>query len=75
LTDGTVAAFDDTTLDRLWAINLGSAINTPPMTFAVNGKQYVAFVSDAGSQALKQLINTPEVNEQRNTLMLFVFAL
>jgi alcohol dehydrogenase (cytochrome c) len=75
LTDGTVAAFDDTTLDRLWSINLGSAINTPPMTFAVNGKQYVAFVSGAGTQALKQLVNTPEIKEQRNSLMLFVFAL
>jgi alcohol dehydrogenase (cytochrome c) len=75
LTDGTVAAFDDTTLDQLWSLNLGSAINTPPMTFAVNGKQYVAFVSGAGSQALKQLVNTPEIKEQRNSLMLFVFAL
>jgi hypothetical protein len=32
-TDGTVAAYDDVTLDRLWHFNLGSGINAPPMTF------------------------------------------
>ena len=45
LHDGTVAAFDDTTLDELWKINVGSGFSAPPMTFEVNGKQYVAIVS------------------------------
>jgi hypothetical protein len=42
LTDGTVAAYDDVTLDELWRTNDGSSFNAPPMTFEVNGKQYVA---------------------------------
>ncbi len=45
LLDGTVAAYDDTTLDQLWKINVGSGFSAPPMTFEVNGKQYVAIVS------------------------------
>ena len=45
LLDGTVAAYDDTTLDELWKINVGSGFSAPPMTFEVNGKQYVAIVS------------------------------
>ena len=40
LMDGTVAAYDDTTLDELWKINVGSGFAAPPMTFEVNGKQY-----------------------------------
>src|SRR5260370_16771620 len=34
--DGTVAAFDDTTLDQLWKINVGARFPAPPMTFQVN---------------------------------------
>ena len=36
---------DDTTLDELWKINVGSGFSAPPMTFEVNGKQYVAIAS------------------------------
>jgi alcohol dehydrogenase (cytochrome c) len=32
LFDGTVAAFDDTTLEELWKINVGSGFTAPPMT-------------------------------------------
>ena len=45
LLDGTVAAFDDTTLDELWKVNVGSGFSAPPMTFEVNGKQYLAIAS------------------------------
>ena len=49
--DGTVAAYDDTTLDQLWKINVGSGFNAPPMTFEANGKQYVAIVSGSSPVA------------------------
>jgi hypothetical protein len=51
LMDGTVAAFDDTTLDELWKINVGSGFSAPPMTFEVNGKQYVAIASGIDPRA------------------------
>jgi alcohol dehydrogenase (cytochrome c) len=75
LLDGTVAAYDDTTLDELWKINVGSGFSAPPMTFAVNGKQYVAIVSGPSPVSRARLINTPELKEQRNALVLYVFGL
>jgi alcohol dehydrogenase (cytochrome c) len=75
LLDGTVAAFDDTTLDELWKINVGSGFSAPPMTFEVGGKQYIAIVSGPSPSAKSRLVNTPELKEQRNALVLYVFGL
>jgi alcohol dehydrogenase (cytochrome c) len=75
LTDGTVAAFDDTTLERVWSTNLGAGFNAPPMTFAVNGKQYVAIASGLGAAARSTIAKTPELKDQRNATVLYVFGL
>ena len=75
LLDGTIGAYDDTTLDELWTINVASGISAPPMTFEVNGKQYVAIVSGASPQSLTRLVNTPELRDQRSALVLYVFGL
>jgi len=40
--DGYFDAFDATTGSKLWAFNLGAGVNAPPITYAVNGVQYVA---------------------------------
>jgi len=74
LLDGTVAAFDDTTLDEVWKINVGSGFSSPPMTFAVNGRQYVAIVSGPSPAARTRLVNTPELKEMRNATVLYVFG-
>ena len=75
LTDGTIAAYDDTTVEALWQVNLGSGFSAPPMTFEVNGKQYVAIVSGPSNTAKRKLVNTPELKDQRNATVLYVFAL
>ena len=75
LMDGTVAAYDDTTLDELWKINVGSGFSAPPMTFEVNRKQYVGIVSGPSPGSRGQLGNTPELKEQRQALVLYVFGL
>jgi alcohol dehydrogenase (cytochrome c) len=75
LLDGTVAAYDDTTLDELWKINVGSGFSAPPMTFETGGRQYVAIVSGPSPVAKGRLVNTPELKEQRNALVLYVFGL
>jgi alcohol dehydrogenase (cytochrome c) len=75
LTDGSVLAFDDETLDQLWKINMGVGFTAPPMTFEVDGKQYVAIVSGLSGPARGKLRKTPELIEQRNAAMLFVFSL
>jgi alcohol dehydrogenase (cytochrome c) len=78
LFDGTVAAFDATTLDELWKVNVGTGFNAPPMTFEVNGKQYVAIASGPSAVSLRLMNrwgNMPELKEQRQATVLFVFGL
>jgi alcohol dehydrogenase (cytochrome c) len=75
LLDGTVAAYDDTTLDELWKINLGTPFKAPPMTFEVNGRQYVAIASGGGESARRRIANTPELRDLRNATVLYVFGL
>ena len=75
LLDGTIAAYDDTTLEELWKINVGSGFSAPPMTFEVNGKQYIAIASGLGAGAKVKLENTPEMRDQRNATVLYVFSL
>jgi alcohol dehydrogenase (cytochrome c) len=75
LMDGTIAAYDDTTLDELWKINVGSGITAPPMTFEVGGKQFIAIASGPSSGGKSRLVNTPELKDQRHATVLFVFGL
>jgi alcohol dehydrogenase (cytochrome c) len=75
LLDGTIAAYDDTSLDELWKINVGSGFSAPPMTFEANGKQYVAIVSGPSPVSRRRLDNTPELKDQRHALVLYVFGL
>jgi alcohol dehydrogenase (cytochrome c) len=75
LLDGTVAAYNDTTLEELWKFNVGSGISAPPMSFEVNGKQFVAIASGPSGGAKSRLINTPELKDMRNATVLYVFGL
>src|SRR5262247_3022411 len=74
-TGGTFVAYDDATMEQLWKINVGTGFNAPPMTFEVNGKQFIAILAGLSpiARAKHQLI--PELKEQRNQTMLFVFSL
>jgi alcohol dehydrogenase (cytochrome c) len=74
LLDGTVVAHDDTSLSELWKMNLGSGFSAPPMTFEVNGKQYVAIASGPSRPAKARLVNTPELKEMRHATVLYVFG-
>ena len=42
---GSLVAYDADTLGELWSFNLGTPITAPPMSYAVDGKQYVAVVA------------------------------
>jgi alcohol dehydrogenase (cytochrome c) len=74
-TDGAFAAYDDTTLEQLWKINVGTGLQAPPMTFEVGGKQYVAILSGLSRIAIGRHVFTPELRDMRNQTMLFVFGL
>ena len=43
--DGTITARDAETLAPLWSFNLGMPMSAPAMSYAVNGKQYIAIVA------------------------------
>jgi alcohol dehydrogenase (cytochrome c) len=73
--DGTFAAYDDTTLEQVWKINVGTGFMAPPMTFEVGGKQYIAILSGLSRISLGMISFTPELQQQRNQTMLWVFAL
>ena len=73
--DGTIWAIDDETLKPLWSFNTGSFSSAPPMTYSVNGKQYVAVLIGGSSVPRDMLNKTPGYKDMQNTSMLFVFSL
>ncbi|MDA1092922.1 MAG: PQQ-binding-like beta-propeller repeat protein [Acidobacteria bacterium] len=68
--NGRFRAFDDRTGEILWEINLGSPVSGFPITYAVDGRQYVAISTGFG----RFLELTPELRPSANNT-LFVFAL
>ena len=75
LIDGSIIAFDDRTLDVLWQINVGSGINAPPMTYAVDGKQYIAIASGLFRNARNKLSRAPEMRNAAQATMIWVLGL
>lgn len=48
--DGYFDAFDATSGEKLWRFNLGAGVNAPPITYSVDGVQYVAVASGGNFQ-------------------------
>lgn len=48
LLDGWVAAYDDRTLSPLWSFYAGNAFKSPPISYSVGGKQYIAIIAGGG---------------------------
>ena len=74
--DGKMVALDSDNLKELWSFDTNTAINAPPMTFAVDGKQYVAVLAGLGGAWPKWFIgSTPGLEKIEPGQMLFVFSL
>ncbi len=74
LPDGSFTAHDAKTLQELWSFNAGTGINAPPITYSVNGKQYIAVL--VGSRQSQNVIPySPELKNTSPASMLYVFAL
>jgi alcohol dehydrogenase (cytochrome c) len=71
---GRFRAFDDRTGKILWETNLGAPVSGFPISFAVDGKQYVAVAT--GNSLVSNSTNrlTPEIKTS-STGQLYVFAL
>ena len=70
--NGRFRAFDHETGEVLWEINLGSPVAGYPISYAVNGQQYVAVSTGTGGGV--NLRMTPELRPSFGN-NLFVFAL
>jgi PQQ-dependent dehydrogenase (methanol/ethanol family) len=72
--NGRFKAYDDKSGKVLWETNLGAPVSGFPVTFAVDGKQYVAVTTGASLVASSALRLTPELRPG-NAANIFVFAL
>jgi alcohol dehydrogenase (cytochrome c) len=72
--NGRFRAFDDRSGKVLWEVNLGSPVSGFPVTFAVDGKQYVAVTTGPSLVAGSDNRVAPELKPS-NAANVFVFAL
>ena len=72
--NGRFRALDQETGDVLWEINIGSPVTGFPISFAVDGRQYVAVSTGSASTASGFIGLTPEIRPSAGN-NLFVFAL
>jgi alcohol dehydrogenase (cytochrome c) len=72
--DGHFIALDARTGQRLWQFQCGAGVNTPPITYEVNGRQYVA-VSVGGWVGNAFGFRAGDRNFYRGGSSIFVFAL
>jgi alcohol dehydrogenase (cytochrome c) len=72
--DGTLYAYDAKTLKEVWSFNTGTGINAPPITYSVNGKQYIAILVGS-KQTAAVWADSPELKNTSTASMLYVFSL
>ncbi len=72
--NGRFRAFDDETGEVLWEINLGSPVTGFPISYAVDGRQYVAVSTGSAGTASGFVRLTPELRPSAGN-NLFVFGL
>jgi alcohol dehydrogenase (cytochrome c) len=74
--DRYIRAFDDQSGKLLWQVRTSNAVNSFPITYSVNGKQYVAVSVGNGSSHARSLATlTPEIRNPDGGSALWVFAL
>ena len=71
--DGLFTCHDDKTLDKLYEFYTGTNIKAPPISYAVDGKQYIAILAGGTSNA--GWLNLPETEGLQFASTLYVFAL
>lgn len=75
--DRTLAAYDDATGKRLWDIRLNEVPNSAPISYEVDGKQYIAVVVGmGGGQSVSVQSMVPEIrNPAYRASSIWVFTL
>ena len=72
--NGRFRAFDQITGEVLWEVNLGSPLTGYPITYAVDGRQYVVASTGSAANASSMIRLTPELRPSAGN-NIFVFAL
>jgi len=70
---GKVTAYDKDTMTQLWSFDTGTAIAGSPITYSVNGKQYVALIT--GGRLGRDEGSFPEAAALGQNVILMVFGL
>ena len=75
--DRRFRAFDVETGEILWQTRLGTSVQGHPLTFAVDGKQYVAVTAAVGGTSPRQVprLVSPEITHPSNGNAIYVFSL
>jgi alcohol dehydrogenase (cytochrome c) len=74
--EGSFIAFDAETGEKLWSFQTGSGHRGSSISYAVNGRQYIAVPSGFGSMQARNIAQIwPETKDFRSGATLFVFAL
>ena len=76
--EGYAFALDAKSGEKLWSFNTGGKIASPPVSFSLNGRQYIAISTGGGSIVERQVTDLyPEANGHlpADASTLFVFAL
>ncbi|MHA6692647.1 PQQ-dependent dehydrogenase, methanol/ethanol family [Devosia sp. A449] len=73
-TDGYITAYDAKSLEVVWKFNVGTSLAGPPMSYAVDGKQYIAVLAGAAPSAADRGVYPPSAFFVP-TDQLYVFAI
>ena len=75
--DRAFSAYDQSNGKRLWTTRLGDVPNSNPISYEVNGKQYIAVVTGSGAVRSTAYVNMlPELkNPSVRTASVYVFEL
>lgn len=75
--DRRFRAFDVTNGDILWETRLGTSVQGHPVSFAIDGKQYIAVTTALGGTSPRTVpgVVAPEITYPRNGNALYVFSL
>ncbi len=75
--DRVFRAFDVKTGAVLWKTRLGTSVQGFPVSFSIDGKQYIAVTAGLGGGSPREVPNTlaPEIHQSANGNALYVFAL
>lgn len=73
--DRYLSAFDVTTGERVWRTRLGAPLHGFPVTYAVNGKQYLAVQTGIGVFRALTAVTSPQIYQPAMGQSLYVFEL